>query len=74
MDTQCHICIVSVVAMVSKDASGKLKAGDWVKEPLALLGGKGGGSPVQAQGQGAETSKLPEVVKIAETLGKAAFA
>jgi hypothetical protein len=38
---------VSLVALVSKGASSSLKAGDWIKTPLALVGGKGGGSPVQ---------------------------
>ena len=44
----------------------QLSAGDWVKSPLAILGGKGGGKPSSAQGQGPNIDKLPEAMKAAD--------
>ena len=44
----------------------QLSAGDWVKGPLAALGGKGGGKPSSAQGQGPYIDKLPEAMKAAD--------
>ena len=45
--------------------TGKLSAGDWVKAALELLGGKGGGKPAQAQGQGPNIDKIGEAVEAA---------
>ncbi len=37
-----------------------------MKGPLAALGGKGGGKPSSAQGQGPHIDKLPEAIKAAK--------
>ena len=50
---------VAIVASCSKKVVAKgLKAGDWVREVSAILGGKGGGRPDSAQGGGSEPAKL----------------
>ena len=38
----------------------KLHAGQWVNHVLAVLGGKGGGKPGNAQGQGIAIDKVSE--------------
>ena len=43
----------------------KLKAGDWLSEVLTVLGGKGGGRPNAAQGQGSELGKVDEALALA---------
>ena len=48
----------------------QLSAGDWVKGPLAALGGKGGGKPSSAQGQGPHIHKLPEAMKAADEFAR----
>jgi len=48
-----------------------LKAGDWIRETAAVLGGKGGGRPEQAQGGGPEIDKLGEALRTARTVGMA---
>lgn len=52
-------------AGVPPASTGKLPAGDWVKAALELLGGKGGGKPGQAQGQGPNIEKISEAVQAA---------
>lgn len=37
-----------------------LKAGDWIRDTSALIGGKGGGKPDSAQGGGTEVGKVNE--------------
>ncbi len=44
-----------------------LKAGDWVREASAAVGGKGGGRPDSAQGGGPDPSKLPHAAQAART-------
>lgn len=50
----------------------KLKASDWVKTGLSIVGGKGGGKPNAAQGQGPLIEKVPEamaaVLKFAQSV------
>jgi alanyl-tRNA synthetase len=65
---------VSVVALVSKGASSKLPAGAWIKPVLESIGAKGGGSPVQAQGQGTRLDALDESLKTANTVAAGALA
>ena len=48
-----------------------LKAGDWIRETAAVLGGRGGGRPEQAQGGGPEIDKLGEALRTARTAGMA---
>ncbi len=50
-----------------------LKAGDWVRETAAVLGGKGGGRPEQAQGGGPDIPKLGEALRTARTTGMRAL-
>ena len=57
---------VSIVAAVSDDlVAGGLKAGDWLRETVTHVGGKGGGRPQLAQGSGNDTAKLPEALAAA---------
>jgi len=49
---------VSLVAMVSSDLTGKLKAGELVNFVASQVGGKGGGRPDMAQAGGTEPDKL----------------
>jgi alanyl-tRNA synthetase len=46
--------------------SAKLKANEWVNAALAVVGGKGGGKPTSAQGQGGEVAKAAEALAAAE--------
>lgn len=50
---------------VPADLAKKLPAGEWLKVALEVLGGKGGGKPTNAQGQGPLTDKLPEAMEAA---------
>jgi len=42
-----------------------LKAGDWVREAAAVVGGKGGGKPDSAQGGGTDVTKVREAIATA---------
>jgi alanyl-tRNA synthetase len=53
----------ALLAIVSKDLTGKIKAGEIVKAAAAIVGGKGGGRPDMAQAGGPMADKLPEAVK-----------
>ena len=48
--------------MVSKDLTGRIKAGDLVNRVANLVGGKGGGRPDMAQAGGTMPDKLDEAV------------
>jgi alanyl-tRNA synthetase len=57
---------VSIMAAVPEPLTkGGLRAGDWVREVAAVLGGKGGGRPDAAQGAGPDVAKLPEALSAA---------
>jgi alanyl-tRNA synthetase len=49
---------VSLLCIVTKDLIGKFKAGDLIKEPSELVGGKGGGKPELAQAGGSKPEML----------------
>ncbi len=49
---------VSLVASVTQDLTGKIKAGDLVGYVAQQIGGKGGGRPDMAQGGGTEVGRL----------------
>jgi alanyl-tRNA synthetase len=49
---------VVLVAGVTKDLTGQLKAGDLMKQAAAAVGGKGGGRPDLAQGGGVDAGAL----------------
>ena len=53
---------IALVAGVTKDLTGKLKAGELMKDTCAKLGGKGGGRPDMAQGGGSDEAALPAVL------------
>ncbi|MFR0689980.1 alanine--tRNA ligase [Enterobacterales bacterium AE_CKDN230030158-1A_HGKHYDSX7] len=58
---------VVLVAGVTQDLTGKLKAGDLMKQAAAAVGGKGGGRPDMAQGGGVDAGKLDEALALAVT-------
>lgn len=49
---------VKLIAGVSKDATGLIKAGDLVRHVAEQIGGKGGGRPDMAQGGGTDNGQL----------------
>jgi alanyl-tRNA synthetase len=54
---------VGLIAGVTKDLIGKVKAGDLVKMVAEQVGGKGGGRPDMAQAGGTDVEALPEALK-----------
>ncbi len=67
----------ALLALVSKDLTGKIKAGQLVAGVAAIVGGKGGGRPDMAQAGGNMPDKLGEAIKavpiiVADFLGVAA--
>lgn len=65
----------ALLALVSKDLTGKIQAGKLVAAVAAIVGGKGGGRPDMAQAGGSMPDKLPEAIKsvpglVAELLGE----
>ena len=58
---------VQLLAMVTKDLVGKVKAGDILGQVAALLGGKGGGRPDMAQGSGGnDPAQVPAALAAAK--------
>ena len=51
---------VGIIVRVSDDLTGKVKAGDIIREITPIVGGRGGGKPDMAEGGGTEPSKLSE--------------
>ncbi|MGR5178202.1 alanine--tRNA ligase [Vibrio mediterranei] len=54
---------VGLIAGVTKDLTGKVKAGDLVKMVAEQVGGKGGGRPDMAQAGGTDVAALPDALK-----------
>jgi alanyl-tRNA synthetase len=54
---------IALAAGVTKDLTGRVKAGDLMREFASRLGGKGGGRPDMAQGGGSDIAALPQVLK-----------
>ncbi|KJY85762.1 MULTISPECIES: alanine--tRNA ligase [Vibrio] len=54
---------IGLIAGVTKDLIGKVKAGDLVKMVAEQVGGKGGGRPDMAQAGGTDVEALPEAIK-----------
>ncbi|MBW2521409.1 MAG: alanine--tRNA ligase [Deltaproteobacteria bacterium] len=52
----------ALLAMVSRDLTGRYRAGDIIREIAALVGGKGGGRPDMAQAGGPNPDKLNEAL------------
>ncbi len=59
---------VLVGAAVSKALTGRLRAGELVKELTGMLGGGGGGRPELAQGKGKDAARLDDAAARAEEL------
>ncbi|MEF9898585.1 MAG: alanine--tRNA ligase [Pseudomonas sp.] len=55
---------VVLVAGVTKDLTGQLKAGDLMKQAAAAVGGKGGGRPDMAQGGGVDAAALDNALAL----------
>jgi len=53
---------VSLIAGVTADLTGKVKAGELVNMVAQQVGGKGGGRPDMAQAGGTDASRLPEAL------------
>jgi len=58
---------VSLIAGVTADLTGKLKAGELVNFVAQQVGGKGGGRPDMAQAGGTEPAKLPNALQSVKT-------
>ncbi len=56
---------VVLVAGVTKDLAGPLKAGDWIRTTAQAVGGKGGGRPDMAQGGGTDVAALDQALSAA---------
>jgi len=56
---------VVLVAGVTQDLTGKLKAGELMKQAAAAVGGKGGGRPDLAQGGGTDATALDGALALA---------
>jgi alanyl-tRNA synthetase len=54
---------VALAAGVTSDLTGRVKAGDLMREMAQRLGGKGGGRPDMAQGGGTDVDALPQMLK-----------
>ncbi|MEF1301269.1 DHHA1 domain-containing protein, partial [Vibrio owensii] len=54
---------IGLIAGVTKDLIGKVKAGDLVKMVAEQVGGKGGGRPDMAQAGGTDVAALPAAIQ-----------
>jgi len=62
-----------LLVAVTKDLTGKLKAGDLVREAAKLVGGSGGGKPDMAQAGGPDAAGLAAALARVEALAVAAL-
>jgi len=61
-----------LLVAVTRDLTGKLKAGDLVREAAKLVGGSGGGKPDLAQAGGPDAAGLDKALaRVAELVGQA---
>jgi alanyl-tRNA synthetase len=61
---------VALIASVPKDLTSKFQANKLIQEVAPIVGGKGGGRPENAQGSGADITKISEALeKAREILG-----
>lgn len=56
---------VGLIVRVSDDLTGKVKAGDIIREIAPIVGGRGGGKPDMAEGGGTEPGKLTDAIDAA---------
>ncbi len=62
---------VALLAIVTKDLTDSIKAGDIIAKVATIVGGKGGGRPDMAQAGGPMVDKLSEAIKsVPETVAK----
>ena len=54
---------VGIIVRVSDDLTGKVKAGEVIREIAPIVGGRGGGKPDMAEGGGTEPDKLAEAIE-----------
>ena len=54
---------VGLIVRVSDDLTGKVRAGDIIREIAPIVGGKGGGKADMAEGGGTEPEKLNEAIE-----------
>ncbi|MFO8049707.1 MAG: alanine--tRNA ligase [Desulfosudaceae bacterium] len=52
-----------LIVSVTKDLTGRIKAGDIIKEAAAIVGGGGGGRPDMAQAGGSRPDKISEAIE-----------
>jgi alanyl-tRNA synthetase len=55
---------VNLIAGVTKDLTGRFKAGDLVKAAAEKVGGRGGGRPDMAQAGGTDPAGIPEALDL----------
>ncbi|HVF46248.1 MAG TPA: alanine--tRNA ligase-related protein [Pyrinomonadaceae bacterium] len=53
---------VGIIVRVSADLTGKIKAGDIIREIVPIIGGRGGGKADMAEGGGTEPEKLADAI------------
>jgi alanyl-tRNA synthetase len=58
---------VTLIAGVTSDLTGKIKAGELVNHVALQVGGKGGGRPDMAQAGGTDPSGLPKALASVQT-------
>ena len=58
---------VTLIAGVTRDITGRFKAGDLVKAAAEKVGGKGGGRPDMAQAGGSNPEGVPQALQLVET-------
>ena len=56
---------VGIIVRVSDDLTGRVKAGDIIREIAPIVGGRGGGKADMAEGGGTEPDKLSEAIDAA---------
>ena len=56
---------VSLLVAVTKDLTGRVKAGNLIKPLAEIVGGRGGGRPELAQAGGSATNKIEELLQAA---------
>ena len=59
---------VQIVVAVTPDLTGRIKAGQIVKELAPIVGGAGGGRPEFAEAGGKDPAKIDEMLKASEPL------
>jgi alanyl-tRNA synthetase len=64
----------SFLAMVTKDLSGRVHAGNLIKQVAAVTGGGGGGRPDMATAGGKDASKLDAALGVARDLARESLA